>query len=433
MESPRDSVGIGSPNTDVADLPSAQKQTHPLLFKHHGRTSDAKPLPPRRRDDHLTTDPMVHVTYDSKAQRLFLTSHQQDLLWSDRCATYRSTLRRIVVTLQSHLTPLEKCHRLLLLHEQAVMPQRLRLRSDTYEEMFHVFYAVATSGVSESSRQTMKSSGGTSSVGIEDGSSSSVYYSAFSPFLHPLWTMYRYMVDSGTDPTAQLLQHLMGVLERVTHKDIDVEARAHSLMMDMDRMGFPPSEYTLSSYVNICRYNGVMHLALARVTDVRTRFEKAPTEGVCTNLIQGLTENGNHNEATAFISTMGSVPLTQHLLNAVLNAARCSRDPASAFTYYKAVQRSGLRPTVHTISILLETLREHPTLFAAQPQLLHFLVSEMVRLRIRGNEVMMNKVLEGFLFVKDRRSFDRLVQVMGRRKMRIFAERFPKEWVCAVR
>jgi len=388
------------------------------------------------------TEPLV---LDSRTGEIRLSRQQEALVWEARCHQYRASLKRIVVTLESHAAPIEKCHRLIHLHEELVIQNRLRLRSDTYEEIFHVFYVVANSGA-------LGTAGTDSQVTPAEETEADLQraiHAQTAPFLHPLWTMYRYMIDSGTEPTQRIIQHVMGVLARVQSRNIDIEARAHSLMLDCDRRGFPPSDFTLSSYADVCSVNGMMHLAVARAVDVRTRYETPLSAGVYTKLLTGLLRNGNTSEAQTLVSTMNGTALTPQLLNAALNSARLSKDPTSALTMYRSVQGSGIRPSIHTISILLQVLveeRQAETVERDDSKVekestvrqrrreklrrhLPWILQEMKRYRIRGDAHILNRILSCYVELQERRQFEALCTAMQRRNIRIFTERYPRSWV----
>lgn len=382
--------------------------------------------------------------FDSRTNEIHLSREQEALVWEARCKQYRESLRRLVITLESHASPLEKCHRLIQLHEDLVIRQRLRLRQDTYEEIFHVFYVVANSGVAASH------AGSDSPTDESAADLQRAIHTQTAPFLNPLWTMYRYMVDSGTEPTQRIIQHVMGVLARVQSRNVDVEARAHSLMMDCDRRSFPPSDFTLSSYADVCSTNGSMHLAMARAVDARTRFETPLSAGVYTKLLTGLLKNGMMTEAQRLMGTLNGVALTPQLLNAALSAARFSKDPTSALTIYRSVQGSGIRPTVHTISILLQVIVESGAsltdgssedgatggLLAAQRRRrelmrrhIPWILREMQKYRIKGDAHMLNRILSCYVVMGERQPFEALCATMRRKQIRIFTERYPPLWV----
>lgn len=405
-------------------------------------------------------DKLTTLIVNSKTKELHLNQSQQDAIFAARSQFYRQSLKQIVTVLQGHLSPIEKCHRLLLLHDSVVIRNRLRLRADTYEEIFHHFYATATSGVFHVDNMAVGSSMG----GVASSSSSHAVYEAHdaasaanrdihtyaSPFLGPIWTMYRYMIDSGTDPNHRIVQHVMGLLGRVQRRHIDVEARAHALMMDCDRLKLSPTPYTLVDYCRICTVNQAMHLAMARVTDSMTRHEMPPDADVSATLLRGLTVNKHHKEALKLLTTLHNVPLTLPLLHAALQAGRYSGDPTSALALYESVRGSGVRPTAFTIGILIGVIRDlcmaagsssggsrpknHSTTTTPSKELqghVLMVLREMLRYRVQMPHRLLNHMLECLVVVGQRKAFVSLARAMIRRlgERSVFAEKYPQEWV----
>lgn len=454
----------------------------------HSQNPTPRPRVGNTRPDELY-DLGTTLVVDSTDKSLHLNSSQSDAIFQLRKKLYQSSLRQIVIVLQSHLSPLEKCHRLVLLHDKLVVKNRLRLRDDTYEEIFHTFYAVSTLGRSDvasstnfygvanaaagqQSQEVSPQRGGGGGAGDEDSTAHDIHTQT-SPFLHPVWTMYRYMIDSGTNPTPRIVQHVMGLLSRVRRRNIDVEARAHSLTMDCDRFQFPPTEYTVGDYCRVCTINNAMHLAMARVTDLYTRHEKAPSANVAATLLHGLTVNGHHDQALKFMATMQNVAVTPSLLHSCLQAGRHSKDPSAAFAFYSSLRGSGLRPTHQTISILVEAatlmskaveerLNEiltsqqslqhsggnvssshHQNLRQLQQEqlekqkeklrhvVLHVLLRDTTRFKVRLNHHVFNKLLQLLVDVDHKKSFVALCRALMKRQghRAVFKERFPQDWI----
>jgi hypothetical protein len=425
------------------------------------------------------------LVVNSKDGTMHLNRSQREAIFDARKQLYQASLRQIVIVLQSHLTPLEKCHRLVLLHDKVVVKNRLRLRADTYEEIFHTFYAVSMLGRSDvevttslhgvssatAGQQTLEFSPARGGGSADDDSVARNIHTQTSPFLHPVWTMYRYMIDSGTNPTPRIVQHVMGMLSRVRRRNVDIEARAHSLTMDCDRFKFPPTEFTVVDYCRVCTINNAMHLAVARVTDLYTRHEKAPSANVASTLLNGLTVNGHHDKAMAFLATMQNVPITPSLLHSTLQAGRYSQDPSSAFTFYRSLRGSGIRPTHHTISILVEAAtlmsdaaklisEKHSAvqrelqyrgsfesrqslqqlqrdLEKKQEKLRHAVVQvilkDLIKFKVRVNHRVLNKLLKLLVDVNHRTAFVALCSALIKRQgsRAVFKEQFPDDWVTA--
>lgn len=473
----------------------------PLQRRHsgpHGAARDVRPGSPA--DDPMEArlfsspsakvdayDPATVIETDARRGQLHLNPIQKELAWKARQEEYHGMLYRVVATLQSHSTPIEKCHTLLALHEE-VIQHRLRLRVDTYEDIFHLYYAVAIRGHARGSLNpnanvhpvAAAAGGGTScshplllheeseggrggsllSVPKEVGSVTAASTSVLSPhFVQNLWRMYRYMVDSGTNPSPRVVQYMMGILEHhalscqpstsahhryhasagQSHTTL-VEAKAHSLIMDVDRFKLTPTEYTVNSYIGVCDVCGVMHLAVARVADYQARHERQASAGMYAKLITGLVHNEQYDLAMSVITTMQSVPFSTQLLNAVLQAARFSRDPASAFTFYRAVLRprkggpagtgrgagqfyrnarttQRLAPSLHTFSILVEVMRETGD-FAE----IDFVLYEMRSYGIKGNGMLLNRLLGALLDARRTKEATALYSAMVAKHIRVFDE-----------
>lgn len=528
-----------------------------------------------------TFDPALVVQVDSRKKKIFLNPIQKSLIWEARRKQYQQCLETIVRTLQSHLTPVEKCLHLMHLHETQVIPQRLRLRDDTYEDIFHTFYATAT--LVRSHPRSSSTGGGGGSAPFSANPSSAYRYGAqqhaattveeaeeaeavaygeggeysgkggavsgpsfifgvpmelatrsaaaltltSEETMQEWWKMYRYMVDSGTNPTPRILQHVMGLLEQRARWRLGtgkgkrkvpsptgattsaamaplpppvpglaiLEAKAHSLMLDADRFHFSPTTYTVNSYIFLCQVCGVMHLALARVCDLWKRWQTQPTSATYAMLLHGflhqrlpstgsppsptMKEDTTTSAALSVLTSMQSTPITIGLLQEILQVLRYSPDPLSAFTVYKSVMsrrtREGLErpsaaaaagliaPTLHTFSILVEvllrvseplsmgkhvkeenrerkqsneeknhasaaaeTLASSPsssTAAASFPKhLLTFLLQEMKRYGIRGNALVLNKILECFCRSGQWNEFRALRQTMKKRGILVFDE-----------
>lgn len=414
---------------------------------HAAAVSEEEELEALTRKDGY--DPAKVIRVNKRTQQLHLNSIQKELVWSARRKEYQSMLERFVACMQSHRSPIERCFTLLALHEE-VIQRRLRLRADTYEGIFHTFYAVAVqskgaTGHLSSSAQASLTEGHalleedlyanpsvSGSVPEELASTVAASQALLTPqFIGNVWQTYRYMVDSGTNPSPLVVQYVMGMLEHAvgqvrsaarggttaTATTTLLEAKAHSLMMDLDRFKLPPTEYTLNSYIGVCDGCGVMHLAVARVADYQSRHERQGSAGTYAKLITGLVRHGQHREAMSVVSTMQSVPMTTYLLNAVLQAARFSHDPLAAFTFYRAVVRTrgSIRPLPSqvTFSVLLEVICSELALDLARDgsqnarmpkerirrrrraleENLGFVLQEMKRHRVKGNGLFLNKLL----------------------------------------
>lgn len=544
-------------------------------------------------------DPALVVHVDSRQKKIFLNPVQKSLVWRARREEYQQCLEHLVRTLQSHLTPIEKCLHLMHLHETQVIPRRLRLRADTYDDIFHCFYATATLVSSSASTQS-ESCGGRGRARYSAAQSAYTWEEAeewesiaqgegadrsggvggggvavpFSSLGVPVelasrsaavltltseetaeewWKMYRYMVDSGTNPTPRILQHLMGLLEQRARRlglgktpqgssrkrkeaeqngpqqsrDVAsseanggspfpglavLEAKAHSLMMDADRFHFAPTTFTVNSYIFLCQVCGVMHLALARVSDLWTRWQQQPCSSTYALLLHGFLYQqhltpppplsstspvllppgvGNEHRRTTWLpanerrehdgdanssdsaavalsvlTTIQSTPITLFLLHEMLQVMRYSKDPLSAFTVYKSVltrrTRAGMErpsaaaaagvitPTLHTFSILVEVLlrvsdsheaapeeesglsvsttREdtHPQVSSSPSSfpthLLAFVLHEMKRYGVRGNQLLLNKLLECFRRNRQWKELRALRATMKRRGLVVFDE-----------
>lgn len=461
---------------------SSSSSTHQPSQQHHQRSRDEDGY------ELLPTDPLLFVKYNSRDRRLHFNRSQREMIWEARKQQYHASLKRIVVTLESHLTVVQKCHQFLYLHEHDIMKHRLRLRPDTYEEMFHYFSAVAGGvGLEDPKKRSMAAASA-----ARDQASASTIASQSVPFLNSVWTMYRYMIDSGSNPTPATIQHIMSMLERVQKKDPEVESRAHSLMMDADRFKISPTDFTVASYVGVCAVNGAMHIAVARVSDHTVRQERQLTSGICARVVHGFNQNQQYDDALAFVATLTNASVSNHLLNAVLVAALHSKDPLSVFAFYKSlcVNSKAVVPSVHTMTILMQAvlkltqqlseeeaarrnnkkdpqqqhrvrpstiptstlaaaraltqrqqhpdlpspilsgnaylqLAQNPSLVALYGRFLPLILREMKRYRIRGSESLLNQLLGGLVVMGRRDWFQGLRSNMVKRKVRVHHEKFP--------
>lgn len=427
-------------------------------------------------------DPALVVRHNSRTGQLHLNPVQKSLVWKARSQQYQQTLETIVLCLQSHLTPIEKSLRLLHVHETVVIPHRLRLRTDTYEDLFHAWFATATiaptphggtEDLADASptafeEDVVRCGEHWSAVHSPDGLPPELATRAAAALaltsddsVSKVWVVYRYMIDSGTNPSPKCIQHLMGLLERCARRKVAgsaagaappagltlLEGRCHSLMMDIDRFQLLPTEYTLRSYIYVCQVSGVMHLALARVTDFQTRLGQQPSSATYAMLLRGFRKQAGHgkeelngtNPALALLTTLRSTPISTHLLNEMLLVGRGSSDPLSAFTIYQSVMsrrtREGsleasaaaaaglLFPSIHTFSILLEALLVGaPKYPHAAGSLLPFLLREMKRYGIKGNTRMLNKLLRCFWEHGEKKNFYHLRYVMLKKNVIVFDE-----------
>ncbi|KAG5497632.1 hypothetical protein JKF63_03897 [Porcisia hertigi] len=451
-------------------------------------------------------DPALVVHVDSSRRQVRLNDVQRELLWTARQKQYHNLLQRIVACLQSHRSPIEKCQTLLSLHDEAI-EKHLRLRADTYEDIFHTLYSVGVrrgGGAGQPGKASLSSSadlfgGGAGceknclpqetspvssggAVPAELLAPSAASSTVLSPHgMENVWEMYRYLVDSGTDPTPRILQYMMGLLEHASvslavarshivsssgdspsahrrHRArssslLLVEAKAHSLMMDADRFHLTPSEYTINSYIAICETCDVMHLAVARVADYQTRQERQASPGMYARLLTGLVRCGHYTDAMAVVTTMQNVALTTYLVNAVLQAARHSRDPASVFTFYRSLfftssplhisndrhhERSdaagkaarlgrlnrtsrpstGLVPSLVTFSIMAEVMLETQDYTE-----LTFVMAEMRHYGVKGNGRFLNKLLRMMRMAgRPQSELHALRHAMDAKQVRVFDE-----------
>lgn len=466
---------------------------------------------PSRKKGKEGFDPAVVVHLESATRQIHLSPIQKELVWKARRKLYQSTLVRVVSILQSHLAPIERCLLLLRLHEEVVIPERLRMRDDTYADIFHLFFATATlapstasgshklhtllacgtpygsesatnaaelvlqEAVQLASGEITRSTSRLSSVPGEFASRAAANFILTSQeTVQQVWQMYRYMVDSGTKPNPRVLQYVMGLLEQSARRLTPrrgqssspaltaLEAKAHSLMMDADRYRFCPSQHTVHSYIYICQACGVMHLALARVVDVHTRWEQQPSSDAYALLLSGFLrqpENGAE-DALRLMTTMQSAPVNHSLLHSMLMVCRSSPDPLSAFAVYRSLFRrrvgseashgggggEGTRslgdftPTLHTFSILLKVILEYNVegVASAAPArpcgdadmatrrallpLLQLVVKDMKLWGVRGNPAVMNDLLRAFLRCGCEREYTSLLKRMHQRGMRVFDE-----------
>lgn len=309
------------------------------------------------------TDPILDVKMDPRSQRPKFTAEQNEFLWEARKKEYSKMLHKFKIVLSSHLTEVDKCHQLLALHDVA-MRKRLRMIDSIYDSVFHTFLV----GLPQLG-------GGGGNKGV-------------APMLNQVWRVYRYMIDSGTNPTPKIHQHMMMILESVRSKNAEVEAKAHALMLDNDRFKTIPTEYTLQHYISICSHNGCMHIAMTRYTDARGRLQLMTSASLCSNMLRGLLLNDQIEEAVQFVQALDSVAMTDHLLNSVMQVMRRTKDPSSCFTMFRAIRGSGLPPSLSTVSTLLDVCYEIND-FSEVP----FILQLMKQYGVKGDERFSNKML----------------------------------------
>ena len=348
-----------------------------------------------------------------------ITSRAVDeMLWEARKVEFSTLQRKIVIALECHRSPLDKSLLLLELHDK-IIQQRIRLREDTYDDLLVVLcqtaclhHAIHKERRKQYNEQVRHSRSPRHHDGIIESS---------PLFLDEMWTVYRYMVDSGTKPSSKTIQHVMKVLSLVRAKDPDVEARAHSLFCDLDQTGLSPTQHTVTAYFEVCARNNVMHMAMGRYTDAVTRYEINVMPCV---LIRGLVDNGQAQEAMKFISTMGNVPMTQHLLNAVLSAAQ-KVEPSSCFTFYRAFQGSGVQPSIETMSLLFNA----SDLAGDTTNGVRIVLQEMSKFKLKGDRRLFNLMLVKLAGSDDNVDlFRRLVVQLVSKNVWVHVDRFEGTW-----
>lgn len=275
-------------------------------------------------------------------------------LWESRKAEFSALNRRVVLVLQSHHSSTAKAHLLCALHDR-VVERRMRLRSETYQDILACFAAVATPGFDgRTGHAVLQGDTITQHRRRRHGLSHPLHE---FPFLDASWSCYQYMVASGTRITAEVSQQMMALVDRAATIGViapDVEARAHTIMRDLDAAGVPPTPFTLNHYFRVCAAAGAMHLALARFLDTKRQYAMVPSAGMCTILAHGLVRNGMIDEAVRFVATLVKVPIDVALMNTMLLVGKESGDPRSVFAMYRSLGASGLRPSSTTVSIMME-------------------------------------------------------------------------------
>lgn len=327
-----------------------------------------------------------------------LSREQKQLLWNDRKETYSIVHRKMLIALESHHSEMDKTLLLMELHD-VLIKQRLRLRPEVYVDILATAFVALTGPEHYTNNNRNRIT-----------------------LLEELWVMYQYCIDSGSDPTPKLIQNMMRILSLSRVADMNVETKAHRLMLDSDRFKLIPTNLCLSTYFLVCGINNAMHLAVARLVDCKTRLEVIVTTDMVKNIMEGFRRNNRCDDGLKFLTTVSNVPVTSSLLSTIVHTARGSSNPLSSFTFYKSLRQTDIKPDGRIINSLLQAQE-----VADDYSNTRFILSEMMRHRVRLETDPLNRMLIALEKAGLQTDFAKLFTTMRRHGKTIYLERFGTE------
>jgi hypothetical protein len=288
---------------------------------------------------------------------------------SERCLALEE---RILAIVSSSVPLLERGHNLV----DVVVPgiqDALMLRANTVEAIIGTWYS------------TLSALGKHGSTPIRDW-----------PFYEHMLRLYHYGRGLHVEPSAAVIEQLMVTTATLTTALGPTERMLHvavRLMQDSDRYCVLPSRTTFAAFFDVCGANDLMDVAIRRFADAQDNLYLPPDSPMCASILTGLTRNNQIGEAVAFMARIQSVPVDVRLLNASLEALVLSPDPSSVFAAYSAaVEEQAVLPDTTTFTLLLTACQRMD-----QWDKSRFVLGEMQRLRIRGDEATLNLLLKGLM------------------------------------
>ena len=334
-----------------------------------------------------------------------LSPEQRHLLWEHRKKQYSVLHRKILITLESHHTLMDKALLLLELHD-LVIRQRMRLRADMYEDMLHALKLAVPYFNTDLKMKPINS----------------------TIMLTEAWTMYRYALDSGTNPTPGMLDKAMSFLNSTRVASADIESKAHQIMLDVDKYRLRPTRNFLAQYYHICTRNGATHIAVMKLVEAKKKHEIAPSDYDITLILNGFRAEGRADDGLRFLSTISTVTVSSGLLEAIIHCARDSKRPMSAFSFYKSMAPAGFRPGHQILGSLLQVQE-----VANNYTNTLYLLNEVVRNRVQLIDVHLNMLLVALTRIRAKKEFSKLVQTMHVHGRQIHTEKFPEEFQVLVK
>lgn len=326
-----------------------------------------------------------------------LSAEQRYLVWQDRKNKYSALHRKILITLESHHTLMDKALLLLELHD-IVIRNRIRLRADMYED---IFFAMKLAVPYYNLDLKMKPVNSTTM--LTEG-----------------WTMYRYALDSGTNPTPHMLEKMMSFLNTTRVVSADIESKAHQVMLDVDKYKLRPTAHFLNQYYHICTRNNATHIAVMKLVEAKKKHEIPPSHNDVALILQGFRAEGRADDGLKFLSNISTITVSSSLLEAIVHVARDSKNPISAFTFYKSMAPAGFRPGHRIIGSLLQ-VQEATNNFTNTL----FLLEEVVKYKVQLIELHINMLLVALTRIRAKKEFSKLVATMHAHGKNIHTEKFP--------
>jgi len=364
------------------------------------KISDSDRIALHSSQESLEESEIAAVSKDNAVTADMLTAEQKHLLWEDRKRTYSIVHRKMLLALESHHSEMDKLFLLMELHD-IIIQKRLRMRCEVYEDILATAFTALTGPehYTSNNRSTVT-------------------------MLEELWVMYNYCVDSGTDPSPKLIQNMMRILSLCATTNPDVEAKAHRLMLDSDRFKLIPKTTALSTYFAVCARNNAMHIAVSRLVDAKSRLEVTPTATMVYTIMNGFRLNKRADDGIRFLTTVSNTPITKELFSEVIHTAKESSNPLSAFTFYRSMRQSSLRPDVRVMTSLIIAMEVAGDYTDAK-----FVLSEIMAHRVKLENDQLNRLLLALQHGGNEAEFCKLFASMSRTGKALYTERFDPNYV----
>lgn len=217
------------------------------------------------------------------------------------------------------------------------------------------------------------------------------------PFYEHVVRLYYLMRGNFVSPLPSTVENVMLAtsVQSALHGKSDRRFQLALLLLDdCDRHCVLPSRVALTSFIDVCAFNGHMEAAVRRIGDAKHVYFIAPDSQMCTAVLRGFARNNMIHEAVLFLSCLDAVPVDANFLNAALEPLSLSDEPQSAFAAYRAACESSslLRPTSETYRHLLVACQR-----MQHWEQTNFILAEMQRFRVRGSPETLNLLAKGLL------------------------------------
>ena len=218
---------------------------------------------------------------------------------------------------------------------------------------------------------------------------------AVRQYLEPMLRLYFHLRRHHTAPTPGVIEHLMSTLHMVSdnkanHRFMMLASR---LMLDSDRFTVLCSRIAYATYFDICAINDAMDIALVRFADAKTRLFIEPDGGMVRAIVAGCVRNGLASEALAFLGRVSAVQVDAVFLNSMLELLSLSQEPMAAFAAFRSLEGAGVVADSTTFFHLLRACEASGQWETGAP----FVLAQMQRLRVRGDDVTLNLLLKGLV------------------------------------